>query len=123
MKIAGLGHVALRVTDMDASKHFYHELLGLPYSGEHADESMVFFRADEHHNLALFLTNTIENTHPPLDHVAFQLQGDEKELAAAQAELESKGISVNPYSHREVESLYIRDPDANQIELYVKRTD
>lgn len=119
MKIARLGHVALKVTDMERAKQFYHGVLGLPYSGEHEDKTMVFFRADEHHNLALFLTETVNNTAPSLDHVAFQLQGGKSELDSAQLELESKGIKVTPYEHDEVHSLYLGDPDGNQIELYV----
>ena len=120
MKISGLGHVALKVTNMDNSKQFYHGLLGLPYSGEHEGKSMAFFRADGHHNLALFLADSVDTTTSSLDHVAFQLQGGLKELELAQEELESSGIEVTPYSHEEVQSLYFNDPDGNQIELYVR---
>ena len=123
MQIAGLGHVALKVSDMDKSKQFYHGVLGLPYSGEHEDNSMVFFRADGHHNLALFLADSINNAAPSLDHVAFQLQGGLRELDLAQVELEAVGIAVNPYKHQEVQSLYFNDPDGNQIELYVHLTE
>ena len=120
MKISGLGHVALKVTNMDKSKQFYHGVLGMPYSGEHEGKSMVFFRADGHHNLALFLADNVDNTSPSLDHVAFKLQGGRKELDLAQVELESSDIDVTPYCHREVQSLYFNDPDGNQIELYVQ---
>ena len=119
MKISGLGHVALKVTDIEKSKQFYHGILGMPYAGVHEGKSMVFFRADGHHNLALFLADSIDNTTPSLDHVAFQLQGGRKELGLAQVELESSGIDVTPYDHSEVKSLYFSDPDGNQIELYV----
>ena len=80
---------------------------------------MVFFRANDHHNLALFLSDKIDNTAPSLDHLAFQLHGGKRELDLAQVELESVGIEVAPYEHEEVHSLYFRDPDGNQIELYV----
>lgn len=123
MKISGLGHVALKVTDMVRSKQFYHEVLGLPYSGEHEGKPMVFFRADGHHNLALFLADSVDNTASPLDHVAFQLQGGQVELDLAQVELEASGVAVTPYSHQEVQSLYFNDPDGNQIELYVHLAD
>lgn len=119
MKISGLGHVALKVTDMKKSKHFYHDVLGMPYSGEHEGKSEVFFRADRHHNLALFLVDSVDNSTPPLDHVAFRLQGGREELGLAQMELESAGIHVMPYEHQEVQSLYFNDPDGNQLELYV----
>lgn len=119
MKISGLGHVALNVTDMEKSKHFYHTVLGMPYSDEHEGESMVFFRAGGHHNLALFLVDGVDNTTPSLDHFAFQLQGGQSELDSARLELESSGIHVTPYDHEEVHSLYFNDPDGNQIELYV----
>ena len=119
MKINKLGHIALKVTDLDRAKQFYHGALGLPYSGEHEGKKMVFFRADDHHNLALFLSEKIDNTAPSLDHVAFQLQGGKRELDSAQVELESLGIEVTPYEHQEVHSLYLNDPDGNQVELYV----
>ena len=119
MKISGLGHVALKVTDMERAKQFYHDVLGLPYSGEHKEKKMVFFRADDHHNLALFLSDKVDNAAPSLDHVAFQLQGGKRELDLAQVELESIGIEVMPYEHEEVHSLYFGDPDGNQVELYV----
>ncbi len=122
MKISGLGHVALKVTDMDKSKHFYHGVLKLPYAGEHEDNSMAFFCADGHHNLALFLVDVVDNTSPSLDHIAFQLQGGRRELGLAQVELESLGVEVTPYTRREVQSLYFKDPDGNQIELYVHVT-
>lgn len=80
---------------------------------------MVFFRADGHHNLALFLVDSVDNTTPSLDHVAFQLQGGRRELDLAQVELESSFIHVTPHEHKEVQSLYFNDPDGNQIELYV----
>ena len=51
MKISGLGHVALKVSDVDKSMQFYHGVLGLPRSGEHEGKSMIFFCADGHHNL------------------------------------------------------------------------
>lgn len=119
MKISGLGHIALKVSNINKSKAFYHDVLGLPYSGAHDDESMVFFRADDHHNLALFAVEVVDSINPTLDHVAFKLEGGKRELDLARLELESNGIKVNPYSHREVESLYFYDPDGNQIELYV----
>ena len=119
MKIAGLGHIALKVSNMEKSKAFYHGVLGMPYSGEHEDKLRAFFRADAHHNLALFLTDVVESTNTSLDHVAFKLEGGKQELERAKVELQSAGIKVTPYSHREVESLYLNDPDGNQIELYV----
>jgi catechol 2,3-dioxygenase len=122
MKLSKLGHVALKVTDMERAKQFYHGVLELPYSGEHNENKMVFFRADDHHNLALFLSDKIDITASSLDHVAFQLQGGKRELDLAQVELESIGIDVTPYEHEEVHSLYFGDPDGNQIELYVHHT-
>ena len=122
MNISRLGHVALKVTDLERAKQFYHGVLGLPYSPssvEHESKTMVFFQADGHHNLALFLADQIDSRAPSLDHVAFQLQGGRPELDLAQAELESIGIEVTTYKHQEVQSLYLNDPDGNQIELYV----
>lgn len=59
------------------------------------------------------------NQAPSLDHIAFQLQGGQKELDLAQRELQSSNINVTPFKHQEVQSLYFNDPNGNQIELYV----
>jgi catechol-2,3-dioxygenase len=71
IKISGLGHVALKVIDIGCSKQFNHGILGMPYSGEHEGKSMVFFRSDEHHNLALFQVDSLDNSSPSLDHIGF----------------------------------------------------
>lgn len=125
MKILGLGHVALKVTDMERSKQFYHDILGLPYSGEHEEKTMVFFRSDEHHNFALFQVDSLDNSSLSLDHIAFRLEGGITELRLAQSALEAASIDVTPYEHSDqhVSSLYFSDPDGNQIELYVRISD
>jgi catechol-2,3-dioxygenase len=79
----------------------------------------VFFCADDHHNHALFQSDKVDDSASALDHIAFQLPGGKRELVLAQVELESMGIEVNPYEHDEVHSLYLGDPDGNQVELCV----
>ena len=119
VKISKLSHVALKVTDMEKAKQFYHGVLGLPYCDDNDGNEMVFFRANGHHNLALFSSDKVDNTAPSLDHIAFQLHGGQRELELAQVELELVGIEVIPFEHEDVHSLYFNDPDGNQIELYV----
>jgi catechol-2,3-dioxygenase len=125
MKISGLGHVALKVTDIERSKQFYHGILGMPYSGDYEGKSMVFFRSDEHHNLALFQVDSLDNSSPSLDHIALRLEGGLAELSLAQSALEAANIDVTTYEHsdQQVSSLYFNDPDRNQIELYVRLSD
>lgn len=124
MKIVSLGHVALKVTDIIRSRALYHDVLGLPYAEDPEGKSMVFFRSDEHHNLALFQVDSLDEASSTLDHIAFRLEGGSAELRSAQAELEAISIDVNPYEHTDqnVSSIYFKDFDGNQIELYVRRS-
>jgi len=117
-----LGHVVLKVRDVEKSKEFYMRALGLKVAYDQKEWKAVFLSAGEqHHDLALFQLATGETpaaTQPGLHHMAWQL-GSFAELQAAHRELGELGIPVEAaIAHNVTRSIYFNDPDGNHVELY-----
>lgn len=127
MRIDSLGHVVLRVRDLDRSQAFYHDLLGLPISARSEEWSMIFFTLGAHHDFAVAALGddaaSPDNKQVGLDHVAFKLEGGLQALRDAKAQLEGKGLKVAPIDHVVTKSIYCEDPDGNAVELYVDGDD
>ena len=62
MKIESLGHVVLKVTDLDRSEQFYTGVLGMPVVARYDDTGykMTFFSVEKHHDLALMQVSGAE---------------------------------------------------------------
>jgi catechol 2,3-dioxygenase len=117
-----LGHVVLKVRDMQKSREFYTRVLGLKVAYEQPEWGAAFLSVGEqHHDLALFQLATGETpaeTQPGLHHMAWQL-GTFSELQAAYRELRDLGITVDAtIAHNVTRSIYFADPDGNRVELY-----
>ncbi len=117
-----LGHVVLKVRDVQQAKDFYTRVLGLQVAYEDRQRSAVFLSfGTEHHDLALFQLATREPpeaAQPGLHHMAWQL-GNFAELQAAHRELVELGIPVEAtVEHNVTRSVYFFDPDGNRVELY-----
>ena len=126
MKVQALGHVVLKVRDLNRSVPFYANVLGLKEVGRYDKEfKLVFFSiAGNHHDLALFETNSeapaAPEHSPGLFHVALKVGDDLDDLRDAKAWLESNGVKIDMIAdHRVSQSLYFADPDGNAIELFV----
>ena len=125
MRVQSLGHVVLKVRDLNRSVPFYRDILGLKEVAK-AGEKMVFFSfVDNHHDVALVETDQealrAEENSPGLHHVAFKVGDSLDELQEAKNWLISKGIE--PYQTRDhvaTQSVYFHDPDGNQIEIFVE---
>ena len=121
-----IGHVHLKVADLDRSLAFYCGVLGFDLKQRRGNEAAFLAGGGYHHHLGL---NTWESKggHPPapgttgLYHVAI-LYPTRAALADALKRLVDAGIGLDGASdHGVSEALYLRDPDGNGIELYRDR--
>jgi catechol 2,3-dioxygenase len=124
MKIQGVGHVVLKVRDMERSARFYREVLGLKEVARYMGRMAFFSAGQNHHDLAVLEVGA-DAPRPAreatgLYHVAFRLAGGLAELRQAKAHLEAHGVPILGLSDHEVsQSIYTEDPDGNVLELYV----
>ena len=125
MKIEALGHVVLRVSNLERAERFYAGLLGLPVCArlEQGGMKMLFFSLGDHHDLAL---SEVGDRGPKpsessvgLHHVAFKIGTTLDELREAREKLTAAGVATTPIDHDVTKSLYFADPDGNGIEVYV----
>ena len=128
MKIQHLGHVVLKVTDLERSERFYNGVLGLPICARFDEQGMkmTFFSLGDHHDLAILKVSGEDPTGaqaPGLHHVAFCIGTSIDDLIDAKAHLEKAGVQPDPIDHEVTQSLYFDDPDGNNVELYVDVSD
>ena len=124
--VRNVGHVVLKVRDIERSARFYRDVLGLKEVARgHFGRPMAFFSTgDNHHDVAVMEMGpdapapAAEAT--GLYHVAFRIGASLDELRAARAHLQAHGITdMRVRDHVVSQSIYVSDPDANMIELYV----
>jgi catechol 2,3-dioxygenase len=124
-----VGHVHLRVADLDRSLAFYRDALGfgLTADGREVGFDAVFLAAgDYHHHVGLNTWESAGGTPPPdghtgLYHVAF-LYPDRRELGRAVRRLLEHGYPIDHATdHGGTVSVYLADPDGNGVELYYDR--
>lgn len=123
---ARIGHVHLKVADLNRAVRFYTEILGMSVQ-ETDGRSVAFLSWDGyHHHVALNTWQSAGGTpapagHTGLFHVAF-LYPDRASLGAVLRRLTEAGIALDGASdHGVSEALYLHDPDGNGIELYRDR--
>ena len=114
-----LGHVHLRVRDLERAVEFYADLLGLSVSERHRGYAFLTF-GDHHHDLALQEVGP-EASGPSGDvglyHAAFEVDTPGA-LAATYEHLRERNVQVTPVDHGISKALYFDDPDGNGVEVY-----
>ncbi len=123
---ADIGHVHLRVADLDRALGFYVGVLGFGVRQLWGDSAAFIAAGDYHHHIALNTWESLGASPPPRGHTGlFHLAiryPDRRELADALQRLLDAGIPLDGASdHGVSEALYLRDPDANGVELYCDR--
>jgi catechol-2,3-dioxygenase len=133
MEVKELGHIVLYVRDVERSARFYRDVLGWrqvvpdPVAGG-VPLSAVAFAAPggrTHHELLLIEVGPEAAALPAgrrvgLYHFGLKIGDHDDQLREALAQLQAAGVKVVGASdHTVTHSLYIEDPDGNEIELYV----
>lgn len=127
MQIKELGHVVLYVSDLKRSANFYRDTLGFREIARE-DGMALFSSGRTHHELLLIeIGGKPKLSHAPepgLYHIGFKIGDSHQVIVDAYRELREQGVSiVGTGDHTVTHSIYIRDPDGNELELYADVTD
>jgi len=123
---ARIGHVHLKVSDLDRAVAFYRDALGFELTGRLGPGAAFLSAGGYHHHIGLNVWESRGGSAPPrgttgLYHFAI-LYPSRAALAAAFRRLRSAGVALEGAAdHGVSEALYLRDPDGNGIELYRDR--
>lgn len=120
---ARIGHVHLKVADLERALAFYHGVLGFEITQRFGNQAAFLSAGGYHHHIGLNTWESEGGQPPPpgttgLYHVAI-LYPDRKALADALRRLRRAHVALEGASdHGVSEAIYLRDPDRNGVELY-----
>jgi catechol 2,3-dioxygenase len=123
---ADIGHVHLKVADIDRSLAFYRDALGFEVTQRLGDSAAFLAAGGYHHHIGLNTWESRGGAPPPpgttgLYHVAIRFP-TRRALAEAVGRVLDAGIQLGGASdHGVSEAIYLQDPDGNGIELYRDR--
>jgi catechol 2,3-dioxygenase len=121
-----IGHVHLKVADLDRALGFYHGVLGFDIMIRVGNQVAFLSAGGYHHHIGMNTWESLGGTPPPpgttgLYHTAI-LYKERAELADAVRRLLQAGIQIGGASdHGVSEAIYLDDPDGNGVELYWDR--
>jgi catechol 2,3-dioxygenase len=121
-----IGHVHLKVSDIDRALGFYRDVLGFEEFARMGDQAAFVSAGGYHHHIGLNTWESKGGSPPPegttgLYHVAIRYP-DRQALATALKRVVEAGVPLSGASdHGVSEAIYLRDPDDNGIELYHDR--
>jgi catechol 2,3-dioxygenase len=121
-----IGHVHLKVSDLERAERFYVALLGFHVTARYGSDAVFLASGDNHHDLGLNTWQSKGGSPPPagttgLFHVAIRVPS-RRHLAELLVRLRAAGVPLSGASdHLVSEALYLSDPDGNGIELYCDR--
>jgi catechol 2,3-dioxygenase len=125
---ARIGHVHLKVADLERALSFYCGVLGFELTQRYGPQAAFVSAGGYHHHIGLNTWESLGGSPPPpgttgLFHLAV-LYPTRAALADALQRLLRAGIPLDGASdHGVSEALYLRDPDENGVELYWDRTE
>lgn len=121
-----IGHVHLRVADLERAIAFYRDALGFELTQRYGSQAAFLSAGGYHHHIGLNTWESLGGSPPPpgstgLYHLAI-LYPSRVELARALRRLLQHGVRLDGASdHGVSEAIYFRDPDGNGIEIYRDR--
>lgn len=121
-----IGHIHLKVADLDRALSFYCDLLGFELTTTYGEQAAFISAGGYHHHIGLNTWHS-KNASPPPDrstglfHTAI-LYPSRKDLAVIFKRLHEAGYPITGASdHGVSEAIYLDDPDGNGVELYCDR--
>lgn len=127
MEIKELGHVVLYVSNLQSSANFYRDILGFREIAR--EEHLALFSSGRTHHEMLLIEVGGEprqkgRVQPGLYHIGFKIGDSPEAIQLAYADLKRKGVQIiGATDHYVTHSLYIMDPDNNELELYADVND
>lgn len=123
---ARIGHVHLKVADLERALGFYCGVLGFTLMQRFGRQAAFISAGGYHHHIGLNTWESRGGTPPPPGHTGLYhaaiLYPARRDLADALRRLRSAGIALDGAAdHGVSEALYLRDPDGNGVELYWDR--
>ncbi len=121
-----IGHVHLKVADLDRALGFYRDVLGFHVTQRIGNQAAFLAVGGYHHHIGLNTWESLGGSPPPPDatglfHLAI-LYPTRADLADALRRLIAAKIPLEgAFDHGVSEALYLRDPDRNGVELYWDR--
>lgn len=125
--IKELGHIVLYVSNLKQSRHFYKDILGFQEIA--GDNQIAMFSSGRTHHEMLLIEIGGEPERKPfpkpgLYHIGFKIGDSNDELKTALRTLQKNSITIiGTADHTVTHSIYILDPDGNELELYVDVSD
>ncbi|MBU6320916.1 MAG: VOC family protein [Patescibacteria group bacterium] len=129
MQIKELGHAVLYVSSLERVGDFYRDTLG--FREIHREWPVALFSGGRTHHELLLIEVGGESDHPRgrpqtpgLYHLGFKVADSTEELRAVYKELKEKGVRImGATDHGVTHSIYVLDPDGNELELYADVSD
>ncbi len=145
VQIQRLGHVGILVSDLDKSKKFYEDIVGLeehnrvPKEASDSEARMIFFgtkggtrTTGVHHALvigkapdSIDVSEAVPQDLNPIQQIAFEM-GSRSDFDQALAHLEANGVSLTERTRHDrtgydsgSDSAYFEDPDGNRVEFFL----
>jgi catechol 2,3-dioxygenase len=122
MPIQRVGHVVIKMRDLEAAKRFYRDILGMQITDEREGFGVFFRFHDYHHDIAVFKVN--EDAESPrknqvgLAHIALVADSFDTVKAMYQRLKAHNVPIVRTVDHGITQSVYFTDPEGNELEIY-----
>ena len=117
--IERVGHIVLRVTNVDTSIAFYRDVLGMQVMSYRPGQGAFLSFGTQHHDIGLFESKDHTRGELGMAHLALRIPGDDHDLRAAYDKLKAAGVPIRSVTdHGMTHSVYFFDPDGNTLEVY-----
>jgi catechol 2,3-dioxygenase len=122
MPIERVGHVVIKMRDLDEAKRFYRDILGMKITDEREGFGVFFRFQDYHHDIAVFKVNddaeSPQKNQVGLAHIALVADSFDTVKAMHQRLKEHEVPIVRTVDHGITRSVYFTDPEGNELEVY-----